>query len=215
MRTKYERDDWSHGMPGEYLFGEDIYVDDFYIDMDERWKEVKGHPGYWVSDCGRVWSEKSQSFRKLKEMDDHGHMGLCLSDKGVPSYHYIHRLMGQQFIDNPNNYPNVRHFDDDPKHNILENLAWGTQADNAMDCKLNGHAYYLTDEDREKGFQKTRIPVIATNIETGETTWYRSQTDAAKELGLQQANVWKVLNGKRDKTCGYSFKYLPREEHDE
>lgn len=215
MRNKYEHDDWSYGVPGEYVYGEDIYVDDYYIDMDERWQPISGHPGYWVSNCERVWSEKTHSFRKLKEMDDHGHLGLALSDNGKKSYQYISRLMAQHFIDNPNNDPCVRHLDDNPRNNDIENLAWGTQADNTEDCRRNGHAYYLTDADREKGFQKARIPVMATNLTTGEEIRFRSQTDAARELGLQQSNVWKVLNGKRDKTCDYSFRYLPREDCDE
>lgn len=214
MKNRYGRDDWTYGIPGEYIYGEDIYIDDYYVDMDERWQPINGHPGYFVSDCARVWSDKTRRFRKLKDMDDHGHIGLCLSDNGTPSYQYIHILMGEHFIDNPNNDPIVRHLDDNPRNNDIDNLVWGTQADNAEDCRRNGHAYYPTDEDRERGFEKVRIPVMAKELRTGEETRYRSQTDAARELGLQQANVWKVLNGKREQTCGYSFRYLPREDRD-
>jgi hypothetical protein len=50
-----------------------------------------------------------------------------------------HRLLGKTFLPNPANLPVVRHLDDDRSNNQLENLAWGTHADNAQDKVRNGH----------------------------------------------------------------------------
>ena len=44
----------------------------------------------------------------------------------------------------------------------------------------------------------------------GKKIIFRSQSDAARSLGLKQSNVWKVLNGQRSHTCGYNFRYLKR-----
>lgn len=196
-------------IPGEYVYGDDCYIPEEY--MDERWWYVDGAPGYMVSDHCRVWSEKTQIFRKLKPMDKKGHMGVCLSVDGERDYRYIHKLMAEAFIPNPNNLPIVRHWDDNPKNNYLDNLLWGTQKDNAEDCRRNGRAHYVTPEEREIALEKMRIPVLAINLKTGEETRFRGQGEAALELGLQQANIWKVLNGKRNHTGGYYFKYLDKE----
>lgn len=93
----------------------------------------------------------------------------------------------------------------------LDNLTWGTQQDNWYDSVRNGTAYTPTNEDREKGSEKVRIPVKAVNLRTGNEMIFRGQSEAARELGLQQANVWKVLNGQRPATGGYYFEYLEKD----
>lgn len=200
-------DDMYDYLPGEYVYGEDMYVPDEY--MDEKWWYT-GVPGYMISNYGRVWSEKSQCFMKPKPMDKHGHMGVCLTHKGKPCYFYIHRLMAMAFIPNPDKHPIVRHLDDIPNNNELENLAWGTQKDNWKDCVNNGHYTPFTDEARRHSIEKSRTPVMATNVKTGEQHLFDSQRDAADTLGLQQANIWKVLNGQRAHTEGWYFEYIKR-----
>lgn len=199
-------------IPGEFVYGNDVYVDDYY--MDEVWEHIPGFSNYMISSKGRVWSERSQMFLTPKRMDREGHLGFCLRRNGMAYYVYLHRLMAQAFIPNPEGYPVVRHLDDDRENNDLENLAWGTQRHNWLDSFRNGTAKAPTDEDREKGFKKIRIPVRATNIKTGETIDYPGQSEAARQLGLEQANVWKVLNGERAHTGGWFFEYLRKENSD-
>lgn len=197
-------------IPSEFVIPDNIYIED--ENLDEVWEYCPCGGNYYVSNKGRVWSGSSQKFLKPKKADREGHLGVCLCIGGNRVYKYIHRLVAEAFIPNETNLPIVRHLDDDKDFNWENNLAWGTQKDNARDCIKNGNAYTLTDEDREIGFQKTRIPVLGYNLRTGEEQRFRSQTDAANELGLEQANVWKVLNGERTHTGGWSFEYLSKEE---
>lgn len=197
-------------IPGDLVHGPDVYLDEAY--MDELWEHIPGAPGYMISDHGRVWSEKFQIFLKPKRMDRSGHLGFCLRIGGRPRYVYLHRLMAQVFIPNPHNYPIVRHLNDDRDNNELENLAWGTQRDNWEDSVRNGTAQPPRDEWREIGFKKTRKPVIATNLSTGERIKFPGQSEAARELGLQQANIWKVLNGERLHCGGWSFEYARKRD---
>lgn len=60
-------------------------------------------------------------------------VGLSIGNKVLTKT--VHRLVAQAFIPNPHNYPMVRHLDDVPVHNWVENLAWGTQHDNVLDLK--------------------------------------------------------------------------------
>lgn len=172
--------------------------------LDERWADT-GY-GYYVSDYGRIWSERSQRFIKSKRLDKAGHVGITIGiGDGKRIYKYLHRLIAEEFIPNPSNHPVVRHLNDDPKDNYVDNLAWGTQKDNMRDCKENGRDYILTDEDREKGFEKTRVPITAINLATGEKKRYRSISEAGRDLGLFAANIQKVLYGQRKHTGGYYF----------
>lgn len=192
--------------PGEYVYGDDVYIPEDY--MDERWWYIDGIPDYMISDHGRVWSQKSRQFIKPKPMDNHGHLGVCLRVNGNAKYLYVHRLMAKAFIPNPNDYPIVRHLNDIPNDNYLDNLSWGTQKDNAKDSIQNGNAHFITPEERELGIAKMRTPILATNLATGEHIEFRGQGEASRFLGIPQANIWKVANDERHSAGGYRFEYL-------
>ena len=191
-----------------YVYGDDIYVDDYYL--DEKWEYIAGFPMYMVSDKARVWSVKNQKFLKLKPLDRHGHLGVCLRRDGVAYYRYIHRLVAEAFIPNPKNLPIVRHLYDDPSQNAVDDLAWGTHRDNAYDAILNGTAYMLTDEDRYRGNYERMTPIIAINTITNKRTRFQSQGEASRILGIPQANIWKVLRGQRRAAGNYIFKEVSK-----
>ena len=51
----YKDYDWDdEGFPGEFVYGDDCYIDPYY--GEERWKQVRDLPYYWVSDMGRIYS---------------------------------------------------------------------------------------------------------------------------------------------------------------
>lgn len=191
---------------GEYIYGDYTGLSDEFL--DEEWWYIIGAPGYMISNCGRVWSTKYQDFIKAKPMDKHGHLGVCLYVNGSRRYEYIHRLMAKAFIPNPANYPVVRHLNDNPRDNSIENLQWGTQRDNIRDCINNRHAHIVTQEEREIGISKMRTPIRAIRIKTGEEIVFDGQGKASRFLGIPQANIWKVLNGERCHACGYHFEYV-------
>ena len=105
----------------------------------------------------------------------------------------LHRLLAENFIPNPDNLPQVNHIDGNKLNNNLDNLEWCTQRHNlhnAMDRGVHNWG---------------RKAVKATNRITKETRIFKSQTTAAKILGVQQANIWKVIKGLRPHTKNWKF----------
>lgn len=205
----YDIHDWNiNGWPGEFVYGDNVYIDEYYF--EERWKPINGFEDYWVSNLARIWSSKTRQFIKVKPMDDHGHLGVCLYRDGCRYYRYIHRLVAEAFIPNPYDFPVVRHIDDLPYYNTVEDLRWGTSYDNSMDAIRNGKAYSLTDDDREKSYEQSRTPILAIDLDTGRKITFKSQGEASRKLGIPQANIWKVLNRERRSARGYRFEYVDR-----
>lgn len=181
-----------YGLYSDFVLSEDMRsADDDYA--DEQWAEVKEDSNYYVSTKGRIWSTITNTILKTYPHKNGYPMVSIKNKNGVYRKHCIHRLMGNAFFNNIDGSLLVRHLDDDPENNIIENLALGTQSDNMYDCVKNGH-------------RKNMVKTIAINTRTGEETVYESLKDAVRATGVQQPNAWEVMNGKRKQTGGYVFR---------
>lgn len=201
-----------YATPSQYMFeeGECYGVGPGGEAIIENWAQVA--PGYYISDSGNLYSFKTEKYLKPKKLDKRGHVGYTLYIDGKRKYFYQHRLIAEAFIAKDKETDNVvRHLNDIPDDNDPYNLAWGTQRENREDAERNGTAYYITDEDREKGFELIRKPTRAINLKTGEVREYISLNEAVRDLGVQQSNAQKVVSGKRSHTCGWKFEYIEEE----
>lgn len=161
----------------------------------ERWKQIKDFPDYEVSDNGRVKSLKNNSENiKTNVKRSDGHFVVGLSRNGKYTTKLLHRLIAEAFIPNPDNLPFVRHLNDDPTDNRLENLAWGYQKDNIQDSIRNGTHYGVS----------RRKPIVA--IKDGKCQNFISQHEAARTLNLPVQNISKCVKGTLKTVGGYIFK---------
>lgn len=109
----------------------------------------------------------------------------------------VHRAVAICFCPNPNGYSEVNHIDNDRTNNRWDNLEW---------CD---HQYNI-DYRKRCGTSAAEVqgkPMIAVNQETFEVSWFESQHEAARQLGIFQSNIWKVVNGKRNKAGDCWFCY--------
>lgn len=100
--------------------------------MTDRWKDVVGYEGlYKVSDTGKIYSLKTK-----KELVKWNHTGgyscVSLMAKRKKKNKYVHRIVAEAFIDNPNNFPQINHKDENKRNNNIENLEWCTDYYNRM-----------------------------------------------------------------------------------
>lgn len=121
--------------------------------MEEQWKPVVGHEGFYeVSDKGSVKSLPRSFDRKdgkpfrlsgktLKpERNKDGHLRVTLAKCGQNRRVFVHVLMLEAFTGpRPEGYV-ACHWNDIPDDNRIENLRWGTHEDNGDDMVRNGTA---------------------------------------------------------------------------
>jgi biotin operon repressor len=81
---------------------------------DEEWKEHE-KTGYMVSNKGRILIKRGKTYGILKKNNY-----MAINDK------YLHRLVAETFIDNPENKKTVDHIDGNKQNNCAENLRWAT-----------------------------------------------------------------------------------------
>lgn len=84
-------------------------------------KPIKNYEGlYSITEDGQVFSHISNKFLKtVKKIYEE--VRLKTKD-GKQKCHFIHRLVAETYIDNPNNYPCVNHKDENPLNNHVDNL---------------------------------------------------------------------------------------------
>lgn len=110
--------------------------------MNETWIEIAGTSGrYSVSNLGNVranWSDIPQrnlqhrvKIDKQKMLSAWVHTtGYYRVALGRGAQKYVHRLVAEAFLPNPNNLPQVDHVDGNRLNNAVENLRW-------VSCKQN------------------------------------------------------------------------------
>lgn len=98
----------------------------------EIWKDINGYDGYQVSNKGRVKSTIVRKDGKLLKIGINklGYCVVVLSTNGKSKTHYVHRLVAETFIHNPDKKLCIDHINTDRTDNRVENLRWCTHKEN-------------------------------------------------------------------------------------
>lgn len=163
----------------------------------EEWKTAPGMLGHFeVSNTGRVRratpgkNAAVGSITKAQPQGKYGHRAIVrMGESGRKEKFYVHRLVALAFIgEPPEGKQMIRHLDSDPGNNAVDNLAWGTAAENSLDMLEVGHAWQANKETCPKGHS-----YAGENLQTTRRT-YRGRNPervcktcvtAARKTGLE------------------------------
>ena len=182
-------------------------------------KPVVGYEGYYeVDQFGRVFGldrvvtvvdgnrtyEKPLSGKQMKQsMHDKGYKTVSLTKGGKTKIMFVHRIVAEAFLPNPDNLPMVNHKDEDKTNNFLENLEWCTAKYNAnYGTGIERHARKLRGRESEK-----RIAVVGYTLDGKYEEWFPSIAEAAKAVNGGTSAISKVCKGERKIAYGYKWKY--------
>lgn len=170
--------------------------------MSEIWKPVPGFSKYMVSNLGRVksFAQDKVNGRIIKPTWVRGgYLSVKLSDdSGVAYSRLVHRLVAMAFIDNPHNYPQVNHKDEDKCNNRVENLEW---CDNRYNARYGTRSSRIAKSNTDNPL---RLAAVFSIDFDGNFVFYKSIKEASKKTGLCPSNIIRTIKG-RSHTCGNRY----------
>ena len=151
---------------------------------------------YEVTEDGKIWSNFSSMFIKL-QIGKLGYHIVRLGTKklGNKKTFYIHRLVAQAYISNPNNLPTVNHKNGIKTDNRVENLEWCTQKENVRHSWAIGTSKPRYNLDHP--FTKISEDVVS-EIRTKIDYKYGTMTKLAKEYGVSTSLISLIGKGYRN-----------------
>lgn len=161
--------------------------------QDVVWKPVLGFEQYYmVNRSGDVLSLRSGRLRVPVPNPQNGYLAMMLSGVRETKMVYVHRLVAEAFVENPNGYGFVNHKDENKRNNNASNLEWCTKAYNNT---YNGKT------------QRCCKPIVQVDPNTGEETLWASARKAAEAGFANYKNISACCNGKRNRAGGYEWRF--------
>ena len=165
------------------------------MDEEELWKEWPRDPRIMVSNKGNVVSYKrgGAGYPLKVSYSGSGYQKVSTSHE---SFSYVHKMVAETWIPNPNHHKEVNHIDGDKDDNRVENLEWVTRSQNIR------HAYRTGLKKPSGACKPTPIRIV----ETDEV--FESISECARRIGVTVAAISHCLNGRQSTCRGYHFEYL-------
>lgn len=158
--------------------------------------DIKGYEGrYQVDENGDVYSlpRFGSKFKERIKMKTHVTMGgyrkVQFAKNGKRICVFIHRLIAEYFIPNPDGKRCVNHIDGNKNNNHPSNLEWCTQQENII------HAFSMglmkgAKGEKASAAKLTEIQVLAIRADK------RRPYEIAKDYPVSYSMVLDIVNGK-------------------
>ena len=165
--------------------------------MEEIWKTMKEHNNYEVSNYGKIKNKKTGRILKTT-ISYKGYERFIVYIDKKPKCFYIHRVVANNFLNNPNNYKEINHINENKLDNRVYNLEYCTSKYNANYGKRNEKV--SKNQSKYKIIQKDKNGNI---LKIWDNVW-----DLTHQTKFRKDNISHCCRGKYKYAYGYKWEYI-------
>ncbi len=162
----------------------------------EIWMPMNNYVGFIeisnfgrVKSFGRITDKNSKAYIRTPSLSKSGYYHLRIGFFKLYFDFFVHRIVAEHFIPNPENKPEVNHIDGNPLNNHVSNLEWVTRSENML------HAV-------KTGLKKIQTGVQCANSKLSERLVLEifNSTLPVKELSkkyqVAQSSIYRIKSGR-------------------
>lgn len=164
--------------------------------MSEHWKDILGFDGhYQISDKGRVKRTETGAILKAY-VGTNGYLFVRPYKDRKNHNKYIHRLVAEAFLTNPQNFSEVNHKDEDKSNNDISNLEWCNRSHNINHGTRN-----------ERVARKESKAVLQMDLNGNVVNEFCGLHEAQRKTGFDYRNIYSCCKGLCKTIGGYVWRY--------
>lgn len=132
---------------------------------------LTNHTNYEILTVYPYTIRKKANHKNIKAtVDTNGYLIICLQDVDKRHKYLLHRIIAEQFMPNPNNFPVVDHINHNKQDNHIENLRWCSKIDNDR----NRSSYFGKPVEYVKEIDEEAIVVNSYNEHNFEDYYFHN-----------------------------------------
>lgn len=158
-------------------------------------KDVVGYEGvYTIDENGNVYSCKRKKYLSQR-VSPRGYFRVNLSKNGIQHEMFIHRMVAEAFIQNPDNKKEVNHIDGNKKNNHISNLEWATHDENMEHAFTIGLCKRSAPKEQKPPFKNKLSKELAQRIRNEHKEGVRGCgcKALAKKYGVSDTTIKRII----------------------
>ena len=165
---------------------------------------------YKVSNLGRILSLDYNHTGKPGLMgpnENKGYLRVVLCKNGEYKKCYVHRIVAETFLENPENLPQVNHKDENKTNNFVFLNEDGSINKEKSNLEWKSHRDNINHGTRNERVAKALSKKVLQLSLTGELIREWESTQECGRNGFNQGNVASCCNGKKPQYKGFIWMY--------
>jgi hypothetical protein len=134
---------------------------------------------------GRIQHIKKGNFLKPVKIQGYATVKMVI-EKKVRKHFYVHRIIAETFIPNPENKREVNHKDFNRLNNHMDNLEWVTPEEN-MDHAKKGDRFVFGENVKNSSLKNSEVLEIRQALKDGERV-----VDLAKKYNVSGCTISSI-----------------------